>query len=324
MALSATASAAMTFSDAGLSSNRRIATADNTTVNGTQKKPRSFMSDTFKVFEAARNLLSFTPGASPSSPRPVRGIEGGRAELQARREPDRVAKNPKMPSQVASSTTPVFVYGTLMYPPVLNLLLKRVPTLTPATVKGFRRCRVLNQPYPAVVIDATTSVDGLLLSGLLADEIETLHDYEGEEYVLHTGVEAVTKEGRTTCALYLWDTDAYADRLVCPSEPWDEQAFVDRDLDAFVAMLKVGGDELRPPRARPDSHSRFARSLTCTFDRLLVRSFARATTALPRITRRIETCPGQTQIFQTSRGCSGAPRRPARSRSAAGARTEPG
>lgn len=214
-----------------------------------------------------------------------------------------------MPSPGAS--TPIFVYGTLMYPPVLNLLLKRVPTLTPATVKGFRRCRVLNQPYPAVVIDATASVDGLLLSGLLADEIETLHDYEGEEYVLHTGVEAVTKEGRTTCALYLWDTDAYSDRLVCPSEPWDEQAFVDRDLDAFVAMLKVGGDELRPPRALPDSH-------------LHIRSFARATTALPKVTRRTETCPGQTRIFQTSRGCSRAPRRPARSPSAAGARTEPG
>lgn len=214
-----------------------------------------------------------------------------------------------MPSPGAS--TPIFVYGTLMYPPVLNLLLKRVPTLTPATVKGFRRCRVLNQPYPAVVIDAAASVDGLLLSGLLADEIETLHDYEGEEYVLHTGVEAVTKEGRTTCALYLWDTDEYGDRLVCPSEPWDEQAFVDRDLDAFVAMLKVGGDELRPPRARPDSH-------------LHIRSFARATTALPKVTRRTETCPGQTRIFRTNRGCSRAPRRPARSPSAAGARTEPG
>ena len=230
-----------------------------------------------------------------------------------------------MPSPGAS--TPIFVYGTLMYPPVLNLLLKRVPMLTPATVKGFRRCRVLNQPYPAVVIDATASVDGLLLSGLLADETETPHDYEGEEYVLHTGVEAVTKEGRTTRALYLWDTEAYADRHVCPSEPWDEQAFVDRDLDAFVAMLKVGGDELRPPRARPASHLHIrslAHLLVCSFARSLVCSFARATTALPKVTRRTETCPGQTRIFRTNRGCSRAPRRPARSPSAAGARTEPG
>ena len=89
-------------------------------------------------------------------------------------------------------------------------------------------------------MDPDGSVEGMLLSGLHEDELDVLHDYEGEEYVLHTGVEAVTdsKGGTTTnCALYLWG-HAYMDRLVHPLEPWDQAAFEKNELDAFVASLR--------------------------------------------------------------------------------------
>lgn len=137
----------------------------------------------------------------------------------------------------ATATTPIFVYGTLQYPSILNILLRRVPATTPATVSGFRRVRILNQPYPAVLADPGSSVDGVLLSGLREDELEVMHDYEGEEYVLHGGVEAVTDAGPVECALYLWG-DAYLDRLLQPLEPWDQSAFERNDLDRFAGMLR--------------------------------------------------------------------------------------
>ena len=135
------------------------------------------------------------------------------------------------------SSPPLFVYGTLQYQSILKVLLRRVPSSTPAVVRGYTRCRILNLPYPAVLVDPVGTVDGMLLWGLREDELEILHDYEGEEYALHEGVEAVMAGGDTTaCSLYLW-RDEYMDRLARPLEPWDQAAFEQNDLDAFVASL---------------------------------------------------------------------------------------
>jgi len=135
---------------------------------------------------------------------------------------------------------PLFVYGTLQYKPVLNFLLRRVPTCKPAVIRGYRRCRIIGLPYPAVVVDEAESVEGMLLFDLREDEMEVLHDYEGEEYALQEGVEAVMAGGEAaTCSLYMW-RDEYLDMLVRPLEPWDQSAFEENDLDDFVTSLRSG------------------------------------------------------------------------------------
>lgn len=44
-----------------------------------------------------------------------------------------------------------FVYGTLMAPEVLQLLIKRVPKSRAATLNGYARYRVKEQVFPAII-----------------------------------------------------------------------------------------------------------------------------------------------------------------------------
>lgn len=44
-----------------------------------------------------------------------------------------------------------FVYGTLMYKPVLETLLHRVPPTCKAEVKGFRRYAITTQVFPGTI-----------------------------------------------------------------------------------------------------------------------------------------------------------------------------
>ena len=44
-----------------------------------------------------------------------------------------------------------FVYGTLLAPEVVKTLIKRVPKMVPAHLKGFTRYRVRGEVYPAIV-----------------------------------------------------------------------------------------------------------------------------------------------------------------------------
>jgi len=48
-------------------------------------------------------------------------------------------------------STPIFVYGSLMYPSVLTALLGRCPPAQAAVLTGFRRLRIRGEVYPALV-----------------------------------------------------------------------------------------------------------------------------------------------------------------------------
>lgn len=50
-----------------------------------------------------------------------------------------------------------FVYGTLMAPEVLKLLIKRVPESRAATLKGYARYRVKGQVFPAIIPSTSES-----------------------------------------------------------------------------------------------------------------------------------------------------------------------
>ena len=55
-----------------------------------------------------------------------------------------------------------FVYGTLMFPAVLQALIKRVPRSQPATIRGFRRHRIQEMVFPGTVAAEAESVRGVL------------------------------------------------------------------------------------------------------------------------------------------------------------------
>ncbi len=82
----------------------------------------------------------------------------------------------------------IFVYGTLMDPDVLRVVLGRPwPTdlLQQAEITGFRRVHLPGRNYPMLLPHhGSGRVSGLLVHGLDADAVHRLVVYEGREYHL--------------------------------------------------------------------------------------------------------------------------------------------
>ncbi len=53
--------------------------------------------------------------------------------------------------QSLTSSLNAAVYGTLLSEEILKILLHRVPDMSLATVKGFRRHRIQGRVYPAII-----------------------------------------------------------------------------------------------------------------------------------------------------------------------------
>ena len=88
-------------------------------------------------------------------------------------------------SRSSSPGTSLFVYGTLMSPRVLSVLIGRVPSLVqPAFVEAHRRHPVVDHIFPGTIPSSSSSsrVEGILLQELKPSEMQVLDWFEGEEY----------------------------------------------------------------------------------------------------------------------------------------------
>eukprot|EP00510_Aplanochytrium_minuta_P003318 CAMPEP_0184006892 /NCGR_PEP_ID=MMETSP0954-20121128/985_1 /TAXON_ID=627963 /ORGANISM="Aplanochytrium sp, Strain PBS07" /LENGTH=163 /DNA_ID=CAMNT_0026285571 /DNA_START=353 /DNA_END=844 /DNA_ORIENTATION=+ len=76
----------------------------------------------------------------------------------------------------------VFVYGSLMCPDVLKILLGRIPKHSKAFVNGFERFCVKGYSFPACIpaSNSVKSVDGLLLEGISKEELQMFDEFEDE------------------------------------------------------------------------------------------------------------------------------------------------
>ena len=149
-------------------------------------------------------------------------------------------------------TSRLFVYGTLMCPEVLNGLLRRVPTRRPATLPGFARWRVRDEPFPAILRSAGEGsvVDGCVLEGLDGRELSTLDYYEAEEYErLLVNVQCADTREELEAQVYVWPDEMAGELSV--GEPWSYDEFVTRDLADYlrdvVEPCRVGLDSVPWP-----------------------------------------------------------------------------
>lgn len=130
--------------------------------------------------------------------------------------------------QLSAETASLFVYGSLRFPDVLLALLDRVPTSTPAQASGWRAAALRGYAYPALV-PASGSADGLLLTGLTADEWRILDDFENDLYQLHRLPLDGDREG--------WAYVSEGDAAVLPHD-WNARHFTQHDLTAYVERCR--------------------------------------------------------------------------------------
>lgn len=132
----------------------------------------------------------------------------------------------------------VFVYGTLMLPEVLQLVLERAPLTVQATLMGYKRCALLTEVYPAMVTATETTpvpqVSGRLLRDLDDSELHKLDAYEGAMYKRVT-VPAVTEAGQSRAFAYVLQDEF---RHLLTAKDWDPQTFLRRDLQCFLKQLR--------------------------------------------------------------------------------------
>lgn len=132
----------------------------------------------------------------------------------------------------------VFVYGTLMVPEVLQLVLGRVPLGIEATLAGYKRHALLDEVYPAMVTETEATpvpqVSGRLLRELTDSELQKLDAYEGPMYGRVTAP-VVTEEGNGLAFAYVLHDEF---RHLLTANDWDPQTFLRRDLQRFLQQLR--------------------------------------------------------------------------------------
>lgn len=139
----------------------------------------------------------------------------------------------------------LFVYGTLQFPEVLRALLGRIPDSSPVTLDGWRAAALARRPYPGLVT-ANAAVPGMRLTGLTAEELEVLDEYESGPYDLR---ELWLIDGRPAWC-YVW-TDA---TCVLASD-WSADEFGAEHLSGFV--VQVGAWLAGRAEAKSDGRTTF-------------------------------------------------------------------
>ena len=117
----------------------------------------------------------------------------------------------------------LFVYGTLLFPDVLEALLGRVPAMAPAHAAGWRVAALPGRLYPGLVAHRQATASGMVITGLELGERRLLDAYEDTGYRL-TAIDLA--DGRN-CAAYVWRTAVLA-------EDWCRRTFAEDHLAGYV------------------------------------------------------------------------------------------
>ena len=139
---------------------------------------------------------------------------------------------------------PIFVYGTLCSPQVLQVLLGRTPALSPARLQGHARYSVRHVLYPATIPtphQPHQQVDGFLLQDLTRQEEKLLDWFEGDEYSrvlvqVHCETKSTTMTSNTStitsAQVYLWK-DHLMDKLDL-DRPWCLDTFQKQHVETYL------------------------------------------------------------------------------------------
>lgn len=129
-----------------------------------------------------------------------------------------------------------FFFGTLLDAAVREAVIGRpVPDADCAAVvlDGFRRVRVVDESYPALVPCAGHSVDGILVEDLSAEEILRVMWFEGDEYTPEAVQVRFERGGFDEAFTFLCASD-----LCLTDESWDYESWTAELLERYVWMTQ--------------------------------------------------------------------------------------
>jgi gamma-glutamylcyclotransferase (GGCT)/AIG2-like uncharacterized protein YtfP len=123
----------------------------------------------------------------------------------------------------------LFVYGSLMYPEVLVVLLDRVPDLIPTVVTGWSVRSLDGQVYPGLIpASDDETATGLTMTGLSPAEWHVLDTFESPIYTLDP---LQTQDGDKAWAYVAPVAD-------CLPHGWDGDEFRREHLTDYVSRCQ--------------------------------------------------------------------------------------
>ncbi|MGE5622691.1 MAG: gamma-glutamylcyclotransferase family protein [Bacillota bacterium] len=122
-------------------------------------------------------------------------------------------------------TRHVFTYGSLMFAPVWQRVVRGHYRSAPARLDGFARYAITGETYPGMVAQQGASVAGLLYFDVDAGDLAALDAFEGADY----------RRDRVRVALAAGTADAQTYLYLRPEKltslPWSPEAF---QMERFI------------------------------------------------------------------------------------------
>jgi gamma-glutamylcyclotransferase (GGCT)/AIG2-like uncharacterized protein YtfP len=127
----------------------------------------------------------------------------------------------------------VFAYGTLQIPAVMRLVVGRDFNSIPATLVGFKRLKIKNKTYPAVVRNEKCTIDGVIYSGIDDRSLELIDKFEDCCYQ-RTQINLVV-EGKREKAFIYEIKDEYKNQL--SDQAWCLEEFRKKYLKKYLKAI---------------------------------------------------------------------------------------
>lgn len=131
---------------------------------------------------------------------------------------------------------PLFAFGTLRDPEVLEVVLERVASeldCVPARLRGYRVARLPDESYPVLIESRDGSVDGMLLRGLSDKDFDRIAFFESNEYRFERCRVEVMGAGEVN-ALYCSEGVTQSG----PRKPWSLEEWQRAEKPEFMRDLK--------------------------------------------------------------------------------------
>jgi len=101
----------------------------------------------------------------------------------------------------------LFVYGTLLFPEVIQNITGRLFKSSSAKLAGYKRLGILGCDYPAIIEKENALTQGELLFAVDEESMRKIEAFEGDEYVKRK-LTVISDKKEFEAIVFIWASDA--------------------------------------------------------------------------------------------------------------------
>ncbi len=123
----------------------------------------------------------------------------------------------------------LFVYGTLQFPEILQKITGKLFVAKPASLNDFKRYKVKNAEYPAIVPKPGAITHGFILENVDEASLKAIDFFEGYSYK-KIEVTVLVSTKKVTAYTYVWNSGENS----LSEKDWDKKDFEKNYLKYYI------------------------------------------------------------------------------------------